>query len=142
MASLSLSLGLMVLCTLALVQCGPYDDRVRVWGISATNLKGDIISQPDPYVKVWCGPAFGGMTSILKNQANPTWPGEFNFLDVIHKSVLKLEVWDDNVGPDHRLGTCTTTIYPGTHIETCHLKKGTVYYTYTYQKDHQQQKDG
>ncbi|CAB1322389.1 unnamed protein product [Coregonus sp. 'balchen'] len=141
MASLSLSLGLLVLCTLALVQCGPYDDRVRVWGISATNLKGDLLSQPDPYVKVWCGPAFGGMSSILNNQANPNWPGEFNFLDIIDDSVLKLEVWDDNVGPDERLGTCTTTIYPGTHIETCHLKKGTVYYTYTYQKEYQQQND-
>jgi hypothetical protein len=32
------------------------------------------------------------MTSILTNQANPTWPGEFNFLDIIRKSVLKLEV--------------------------------------------------
>ncbi|CAB1322392.1 unnamed protein product [Coregonus sp. 'balchen'] len=114
MASLSLSLGLLVLCTLALVQCGPYDDRVRVW----------------------CGPAFGGMTSVLKNQANPTWPGEFNFLDIIDKSVLKLEVWNDNVGPDNRLGTCTTTIRKGTHIETCHLKKGTVYYTYTYDYSH------
>ncbi|KAM9463725.1 perforin-1-like [Salvelinus alpinus] len=136
MASLSLSLGLLVLCTLALVHCDLYDGHVRVWGLSASNLKGDLLSQPDPYVKVWCGPAFGGMSSILNNQANPTWPGEFNFLDIIHKSVLKLEVWDDNVGADHRLGTCTTTIRQGTHTETCHLKKGTVYYTYSYDYSH------
>ncbi|KAJ7993755.1 hypothetical protein DPEC_G00257980 [Dallia pectoralis] len=135
MSSHNLSLGLLFICALSLVHCDPYAGRVRVWGISATNLNGDVLSQPDPYVKVWCGPAFGGMTSVLKNQANPTWPGEFNFLDIIHKSVLKLEVWDDDSGPDDRLGTCTTTIRKGTHIETCHLKKGTLYYTYTYEND-------
>ncbi|XP_013998924.1 perforin-1-like [Salmo salar] len=135
MASLSLSLGLLVLCTLAIVHCDLDDVHVRVWGLSASNLKGDL-SQPDPYVKVWYGTVFGGMSSILKNQANPTWPSEFNFVDIIHKSVLKLEVWDNNVGPDHLLGTCTTTIHPGTHTETCQLKRGTVYYTYSYDYSH------
>ena len=52
MASLSLSLGLLVLCTLALVHCDLDDVQVRVWGLSASNLKVDLLSQPDPYVKV------------------------------------------------------------------------------------------
>uniref|UniRef100_A0A8K9V0Q9 C2 domain-containing protein n=1 Tax=Oncorhynchus mykiss TaxID=8022 RepID=A0A8K9V0Q9_ONCMY len=132
MASLSLSLGLLVLCTLALVHCDLYDGHVRVWGLSASNLKGDLLSQPDPYVKVWYGPAFGGMSSILKNQANPTWPDEFNFLDMIHNSVLKLEVWDDIVGLDLHMGTCKIPISPGTHSEICQLKRGTIFYTYSY----------
>uniref|UniRef100_A0A673WHU8 Uncharacterized protein n=1 Tax=Salmo trutta TaxID=8032 RepID=A0A673WHU8_SALTR len=120
MTSLSLSLGLLVLCTLALVHCDLDDSHVIVCGLSASNLRGDLLSQPDPYVKVWCGPAFGGMTNI------------------IHKSVVKLEMWDDDAGPDNRLGTCTTTVHPGTHTETCHLKRGTVYYSYSYKKEQQQ----
>uniref|UniRef100_A0A4W5L196 C2 domain-containing protein n=1 Tax=Hucho hucho TaxID=62062 RepID=A0A4W5L196_9TELE len=101
------------------------------------HVEGEVVVLA-PHDQVWCGPAFGGMTSILKNQANPTWPGEFNFLDIIHKSVLKLEVWDQDSGPDNRLGTCTTTVHPGTHTETCHLKRGTIYYTYSYKKEQEQ----
>uniref|UniRef100_A0A4W5KIE0 C2 domain-containing protein n=1 Tax=Hucho hucho TaxID=62062 RepID=A0A4W5KIE0_9TELE len=132
MASLSLSLGLLVLCTLALVHCDLHDGPVRVWNIRASNLKGRAFSKPDPYVKVWCGSSFHGKSSILKKQANPTWPDKFNFANIIHKSVLTLEVWDDVIGLDRHIGTCRTTIRPGTHTEICKLKKTTVYYTYSY----------
>ena len=44
MASLSLSLGLLVLCTLALVHCDLDDVQVRVWGLSASNLKVALLS--------------------------------------------------------------------------------------------------
>ncbi|XP_052335353.1 perforin-1-like [Oncorhynchus keta] len=136
MASLSLSLGLLVLCTLALVHCDLHDGPVRVYDIRASKLKGRFFSKPDPYVKVWCGSSFHGKSSILKKQENPTWPDQFNFANILPNSILTLEVWDDVIGPDRHMGTCTTTIRPGTHTETCQLKKGTVYYTYSYGYSH------
>ncbi|XP_029502130.1 perforin-1-like [Oncorhynchus nerka] len=136
MASLSLSLGLLVLCTLALVHCDLHDGPIRVYDIRASNLKGRFFSKPDPYVKVWCGSSFHGKSSILKKQENPTWPDQFNFANILPNSVLTLEVWDDVIGPDRHMGTCTTTIRPGTHTEICQLKKSTVYYTYSYGYSH------
>lgn len=127
-SSLILPLGLFLLCSLAAVHC----DHVRIWGLSAINLHGDTFSQPDPYVKVWCGPDFGGTTDSMKDNANPNWGTQFNFLEVLPDSVLKLEVWDKDVNPDDRLGTCNTTIQHGTYTITCHLKYGTLYYTYSY----------
>uniref|UniRef100_A0A8K9Y7D7 C2 domain-containing protein n=1 Tax=Oncorhynchus mykiss TaxID=8022 RepID=A0A8K9Y7D7_ONCMY len=132
MASLSLSLGLLVLCTLALVHCDLYDGHVRVWGLSASNLKGDLLSQPDPYVKVWCGSSFHGKSNTLEKQENPVWPGEFNFANILPNAVLTVEVWDDIVGLDLHMGTCKIPISPGTHSEICQLKRGTIFYTYSY----------
>ncbi|XP_071208318.1 perforin-1-like isoform X3 [Salvelinus alpinus] len=133
MASLSLSLGLLVLCTLALVHLHDlHGGPIRVWDIRAANLKGWLFSKPNPYLKVWCGSSFHGKSNTLKRQRNPIWPDEFNFANIINNSVLTLEVWDDIIGLDHHMGTCTTTIHPGTHSETCQLKRGTVYYSYSY----------
>nr|XP_029502128.1 protein C2-DOMAIN ABA-RELATED 1-like isoform X1 [Oncorhynchus nerka] len=131
MASLSLSLGLLVLCTLALVHCDLNDGPIRVYDIHASNLKGSFFSKPDPYVKVWCGSSHG-KSSILKKQANPTWPDQFNFTNILPNSHLTLQVWYDVIGPDRYMGTCTTTIRPGTHTETCQVKKSTIYYSYDY----------
>uniref|UniRef100_A0A8C7HA61 Protein C2-DOMAIN ABA-RELATED 1-like n=1 Tax=Oncorhynchus kisutch TaxID=8019 RepID=A0A8C7HA61_ONCKI len=131
MASLSLYLGLLVLCTLTLVHCDLNDGPIRVYDIRASNLKGRFFSKPDPYVKVWCGSSHG-KSSILKKQANPTWPDQFNFVNILPNSVLTLQVWDDVIGPDRYMGTCSTTICPGTHTEICQLKMSTVYYTYSY----------
>ncbi|XP_020346107.1 perforin-1-like [Oncorhynchus kisutch] len=136
MASLSLYLGLLVLCTLTLVHCDLNDGPIRVYDIRASNLKGRFFSKPDPYVKVWCGSSFHGKSSILKKQENPTWPDQFNFANILPNSVLTVEVWDDVIGPDRHMGTCTATIRPGRHTETCHLKKGIVYYTYSYGYSH------
>ncbi|XP_070296542.1 perforin-1-like [Salvelinus sp. IW2-2015] len=132
MASLSLFLGLLVLCTLAPVHCDLHDGPIRVWDIRAANLKGRFFSKPNPYVKVWCGSSFHGKSNTLEKQENPIWPGEFNFANILPNSVLTVEVWDDVIGLDRHMGTCTTTIRRGTHIETCYLKKGTVYYSYSY----------
>uniref|UniRef100_A0A8C7MI39 Protein C2-DOMAIN ABA-RELATED 1-like n=1 Tax=Oncorhynchus kisutch TaxID=8019 RepID=A0A8C7MI39_ONCKI len=114
-----------------LYHCDLNDGPIRVYDIRASNLKGRLLSKPDPYVKVWCGSSHG-KSSILKKQANPTWPDQFNFVNILPNSVLTLQVWDDVIGPDRYMGTCSTTICPGTHTEICQLKMSTVYYTYSY----------
>ncbi|XP_052335350.1 perforin-1-like [Oncorhynchus keta] len=132
MASLSLSLGLLVLCTLALVHCDLNGGPVRVYDIRASNLKRWLFIKPSPYVKVWCGSSFHGKSNTLEDQENPIWADQFNFANILPNSVLTLEVWDDVIGLDHHMGTCKITIRPGTHSEICQLKRGTVYYSYSY----------
>uniref|UniRef100_A0A4W5JFE3 C2 domain-containing protein n=1 Tax=Hucho hucho TaxID=62062 RepID=A0A4W5JFE3_9TELE len=78
-----------------------------------------------------CGTISPGNTEIINNNSDPNWSNKLICNDVEADDNLELEVWDDDAGPDDRLGTCTTTVHPGTHTETCHLKRGTVYYTYS-----------
>ncbi|KAL1275499.1 hypothetical protein QQF64_035122 [Cirrhinus molitorella] len=67
---------------------------VRVFGLHARDLTGDPIgNDPDPYVKVWCGGTFGGMTEFRRDSANPSWSAEFNFPNCKAKDDLKFEPW-------------------------------------------------
>uniref|UniRef100_A0A8C2EQG0 Si:ch211-240l19.6 n=1 Tax=Cyprinus carpio TaxID=7962 RepID=A0A8C2EQG0_CYPCA len=59
---------------------------VRVFGLHARDLTGDPAgNKPDPYVKVWCGSAYGGQTEYRKDTTHP-----------MYMQTLKLEVWDLN----------------------------------------------
>ncbi|KAL6465969.1 hypothetical protein MHYP_G00261020 [Metynnis hypsauchen] len=84
---------------------------VRVWGIQASGLEGDPTGPPDPYVKVWCGSSFGGMTEFYRDTHRPSWNAEFHFSNCKANDVLKLEVWDKDLNLDDHLGTCTTQIF-------------------------------
>ncbi|KAL1275496.1 hypothetical protein QQF64_035119 [Cirrhinus molitorella] len=104
---------------------------VRVFGLHARDLTGDPPgNKPDPYVKVWCGSAFGGMTSFRKNNANPSWSVEFNFPNCNAKDILKFQVWDKDLNFDDHLGTCDRQLQRGFVSSTCYLKKGTLFYKY------------
>ncbi len=69
---------------------------VRVYNIKGSNLASDNIfgNRPDPYVKVWCGSSYGGMTDFQQSTRNPEWVAEFNFPNCKVNDNLKLEVWD------------------------------------------------
>ncbi|XP_012685231.2 perforin-1-like [Clupea harengus] len=121
----SLPLGLLVLSLLCVATAD-----VRVWGIRAYGLSGDAWSPPDPYVKVFCGNAFGGTTEFIKNNANPSWSAAFSFPHGRPGDALKLEVWDKDLMRDDHLGTCTTTVQNGSNSMSCSLRKGRVQFRY------------
>ncbi|KAL2091965.1 hypothetical protein ACEWY4_011763 [Coilia grayii] len=122
----TLLLGLLVLSTLCVATA-----VVEVWGIRGYNLKGDSLTKPDPYVKVYCGGTFGGMTEFKNSDANPVWSASFSFPNGKVGNFLKLEVWDKDIKFDDRLGTCTTIIKqnPSANV-TCTFKKGTLEFYY------------
>uniref|UniRef100_A0A673NIJ5 C2 domain-containing protein n=1 Tax=Sinocyclocheilus rhinocerous TaxID=307959 RepID=A0A673NIJ5_9TELE len=62
-------------------------------------------NDPDPYLKVWCGTTFGGMTEFHRDSANPSWSAEFNFPYCEPKDALKFQVWDKDLNFDDHLGT-------------------------------------
>uniref|UniRef100_A0A3B4EDE4 C2 domain-containing protein n=1 Tax=Pygocentrus nattereri TaxID=42514 RepID=A0A3B4EDE4_PYGNA len=104
---------------------------VRVWGLQAFNLDGDPIGPPDPYIKVWCGSIFGGMSEFRQDNANPVWSAEFYFPNCKAKDILKLEVWDKDLTYDDYLGTCTMKVQSGTYLyRTCMVGRGTLSYNY------------
>merc|ERR1712212_410229 len=113
----SLPLGVLFLCGLTAV----HGYHVRVTNLNASYLYGGFFSDPDPYVKVWCGAHFGGMTEVAENTRNPSWHAEFNFVNVSVGDELTLDVWDRDVLYDDHLGTCTTNITAGTNEESCSL---------------------
>ncbi|XP_073693801.1 serine/threonine-protein kinase WNK1 [Garra rufa] len=80
---------------------------VRLFGLSARQLTGDPFgNDPDPYVKVWCGGSFGGMTEFLRDTADPSWSAEFNFPNCKADDDLVIQVWDKDLNFDDYLGTC------------------------------------
>ncbi len=106
---------------------------VRVYNIKGSNLASDNIfgNRPDPYVKVWCGSSYGGMTDFQQSTRNPEWDAEFNFPNCKINDNLKLEVWDKDRTADDLLGTCTTYVQNGHYSVPCSLNKGTLHYTYS-----------
>ncbi|KAL1276271.1 hypothetical protein QQF64_035894 [Cirrhinus molitorella] len=127
-------LRLMSLAVLMLVsQLDSASAAVRVYNIQANNLAADNMfgSRPDPYVKIWCGSSYGGMTDFQQSTRNPVWVAEFNFPNCRVNDNLKLEVWDKDRSSDDLLGTCTTYVQRGDKTVPCSLKKGTLYYSYT-----------
>ncbi|XP_036454623.1 protein unc-13 homolog B-like [Colossoma macropomum] len=107
------------------------DAAVRAWGMRGFNLKGDPTGPPDPYLKVWCGSTFGGMTEFHKDNANPTWSAEFYFPNCRANDNLKLEVWDKDLNFDDHLGTCTSQVRSGTHVNiNCIVGKGSLSYNF------------
>ncbi|ROL46788.1 Perforin-1 [Anabarilius grahami] len=128
-------LRLMSLAVLMLVSQQDFANAaVRVYNMQATNLAASNMfgSKPDPYVKVWCGSSYGGMTDFQQSTRNPVWVAEFNFPNCQAYDNLKLELWDkDRTSDDDLLGTCTTSVQRGSNTEHCSLKKGTLSYSYT-----------
>ncbi|XP_067284461.1 perforin-1-like [Pseudorasbora parva] len=103
---------------------------VRVFGLHAKGLNGDTIGKPDPFVKVWCGSTFGGQTTHVNSNANPTWSEEFNFFNCNSGETLKLELWDRDLNFDDKLGTCSRSVQNGSFTIPCYLNKGTLFYSY------------
>lgn len=118
---------LLVLCSLTLT-----DAQLKLFNLRASDLYTNILGNPDAYVKVFCGSADLGETSVRNNNKNPWWEEEFTTYKAQENDVMKLEVFDSDILLDDQLGVCQRQIKLGTHTHDCFLKKGgTLHYTYT-----------
>ncbi|XP_051279140.1 perforin-1-like [Dicentrarchus labrax] len=123
----SLPLLLLSLCSLSVAQ-----SQLKLFNLRATGLPSDIFGTTDGYVKVFCGPATLGATSIRHNEANPWWEEEFAYVKAQENDILRLEVHDSDLVFDDLLGVCQRQIKLGTHEYECFLEEGgTLHYTYT-----------
>ncbi|XP_034005850.1 perforin-1-like [Trematomus bernacchii] len=126
MASCS-PLLLLVLCTLTVAEA-----QLKLFNLRARRLNSGILGTPDAYVEVFSGSASLGETSVRHNNENPWWEEDFTDLDTQENDMMKLEVYDQDIGFDDLIGVCQRQIKLGTHEHECFLKKGgTLRYTYT-----------
>ncbi|XP_041644236.1 perforin-1-like [Cheilinus undulatus] len=125
----NLSLLLLLLCGLTATHA-----QLKLFNLRASELPSNLLGTTDGFVKVFCGSASLGKTSVRNNDQNPWWGEEFSYFKAKENDVLKLEVFDSDILFDDRLGVCEREIKVGTHEHDCYLKKGgTLHYSYTLQ---------
>lgn len=106
--------------------------QIKVFNLRASNLPSNLLGTTDGYVKVFCGTASLGETSVRNNEENPWWEEEFQYFSAKESDLLKLEVHDSDFLLDDLIGVCERRIQTGTHSHDCFLKKGgTLHYSYT-----------
>uniref|UniRef100_A0A4W6E6D7 C2 domain-containing protein n=1 Tax=Lates calcarifer TaxID=8187 RepID=A0A4W6E6D7_LATCA len=114
----NLPLLFLVLCSLSVAQ-----SQLKLFNIRASGLPSDLLGTTDGYVKVFCGSATLGSTSIRQDDANPWWEEEFSYFKAQQNNILRLEVYDSDVVFDDLLGVCQRQIKVGTHEHDCFLEK-------------------
>lgn len=123
----SLLLLLLVLCSLTVAEA-----QLKLFNLRASNLPSTILGTTDGYVKVFCGSAPLGETSVHNNNQNPWWEEEFTHFKAQENDVLRLEVHDSDFIFDDLLGVCQRQIKLGTHEHNCFLDKGGIlHYAYS-----------
>ncbi|XP_069581130.1 perforin-1-like [Brachyistius frenatus] len=128
-----------LLLFLLLLSSSPLDAQLKLFGLRASGLSSGLLGTPDGYVKVFCGSASLGETSVINNNPNPWWEEEFTHFKAQENDVLRLEVHDSDFGLDDLLGVCQRRIKPGTHQHDCYLEEGgTLRYSYSLGGDGQQ----
>lgn len=106
--------------------------QIKVFDLRASDLPSSLLGTTDGYVKVFCGAASLGKTSIRNNNKHPWWEEEFQHFSAQENDVLKLEVLDSDFLFDDLIGVCQRQVKPGTHSHDCFLEKGgTLHYSYT-----------
>ncbi|KAL3041131.1 hypothetical protein OYC64_019359 [Pagothenia borchgrevinki] len=126
MASCS-PLLILVLCTLTVAEA-----QLKVFNMRASKLDSGILGTPDAYVIAFCGSASLGETSVRHNNENPWWDEDFTHFKAQENDVMRLEVYDQDIGFDDLLGVCQRQIKLGTHKHECFLEEGgSFHYTYT-----------
>merc|ERR1712212_490264 len=110
MASSVTLLPLLFLCA----QLATVHGQLKVFDLRASELHSSLLGTADGYVKVFCGPASIGTTSVRNNNANPWWEENFTYFRAQENEMLKLEVWDSDYGFDDLLGSCQRSIQNGT----------------------------
>ncbi|XP_060928147.1 perforin-1-like [Limanda limanda] len=130
-SSLLLLLLLLYSLTVAVAQ-------LRLFNLRASDLHSNILGTPDAYVKVFCGSADLGETSVRNNNPNPWWEEEFTHFKAQQNDILRLEVHDSDFLFDDLVGVCQRQIKLGTHEHDCYLERGgTLHYSYTLGAGHQ-----
>ncbi|XP_023190264.1 perforin-1-like [Xiphophorus maculatus] len=97
---------------------------VRGW-----KLYGDVIGKTDGYAKMFYGSKSHKTQVIVSN--DPQWNAEFDLGKVDTSLALKIEVWDQDLFYDDRLGRCEKYLIPGTHTFTCKATRGGIEVKYT-----------
>ncbi|XP_037620022.1 perforin-1-like [Sebastes umbrosus] len=114
------------------INCCP---KQAFWGnmvvtiLRARGLKGDRVGKTDAYAKMWFS-HFHRRTGVIRSN-RPHWNARFNLGKVDTHPGLKIEVWDEDVFRDDRLGSCTKYVRQGTHTFTCYAKRGGVEIKYS-----------
>lgn len=123
----SFSVLMLVLSSLHVVQ-----SQFRLFNLQASDLPSDLLGTTDGYVKVFCGAASLGKTSVRRDTVDPWWEEEFSHFLAQENDVLRLEVYDSDLLFDDLLGVCQRQIKLGSHEHDCFLEKGgTLHYSYT-----------
>lgn len=79
--------------------------------VKATRLQDlDWIGKTDPYVKFWVGAAKPEQTSTKNNCVEPVWNETKSFSNVTANQTLNIEMYDDDIGRDEKLGTATVAL--------------------------------
>lgn len=79
---------------------------LKVTIVKATDLKNmEMIGKSDPYVVLYIRPLFKVKTKVINNNLNPVWDQAFELIaeDKETQSLI-LEVFDEDIGQDKRLG--------------------------------------
>ncbi|CAJ1054048.1 perforin-1-like isoform X1 [Xyrichtys novacula] len=97
---------------------------IRAWG-----LKGDLTGRTEGYAKIWYGSYYGRTRMIRSNY--PRWNSRFSIGKVDTWSKLWIEVWDEDLRYDDRLGSCVRSVKKGTYRYSCPLNRGGVEIQYT-----------
>ncbi|XP_027132460.1 perforin-1-like [Larimichthys crocea] len=123
----SLSLLVLVLCSQSVAEA-----QLKLFNLRASDLPSSLLGTTDGYVKVFCGSATLGETSVRNNNPNPWWEEKFTYFKAEENDILRLEVHDSDVVFDDLLGVCQRQIKLGTHEHDCFLEKGGIlHYSYT-----------
>lgn len=118
---------LLALCSLSVAEA-----QLTLFSLRASDLPSTILGTTDGYVKVFCGSADLGETSVRNNDVNPWWEEEFRYFYAQENDVLRLEVHDSDLLFDDLLGVCQRQMKQGTYEHDCYLEKGgTLHYSYT-----------
>uniref|UniRef100_A0A3Q1B720 C2 domain-containing protein n=1 Tax=Amphiprion ocellaris TaxID=80972 RepID=A0A3Q1B720_AMPOC len=122
----SLPLLLLALCSLSAAEA-----QLTVFNLRASDLPSGIVVTTDGYVKVFCGSASLGETSVRNNDPNPWWEEKFTYFQGQENDVLRLEVHDSDIFFNDLLGVCQRQInFMREH--DCFLESGgLLHYSYT-----------